>query len=71
MAKTKKEIQKDYNKRSGYVANKKYDKAHTKMYGVKVVITTEREIYEKLENTPNKSGYIKELIKKDIAENKQ
>ena len=71
MAKTKKEIQKDYNKRSRYAANKKYDKAHTKMYGVKVVITTEREIYEKLENTPNKSGYIKELIKKDIAENKQ
>ena len=71
MAKTKKEIQKDYNKRSGYAANKKSDKAHTKMYGVKVVITTEREIYEKLENTPNKSGYIKELIKKDIAENKQ
>ena len=71
MAKTIKEVQKDYNKRSGYAANKKYDKAHTKMYGVKVVITTEREIYEKLENTPNKSGYIKELIKKDIAENKQ
>ena len=40
------------------------------MYGVKVVITTEKEIYEKLESTPNKSGYIKDLIKKDIAKSK-
>lgn len=40
------------------------------MYGVKVVITTERDIYEKLEATPNKSGYIKSLIKKDIADSK-
>ena len=39
------------------------------MYGVKVVITTERDIYEKLESTQNKSGYIKALIKKDIAHN--
>lgn len=39
------------------------------MYGVKVVITTERDIYEKLESTQNKSGYIKALIKKDIAQN--
>lgn len=69
MAKTKAEIQREYAKRTGYAANKKYDKANTKMYGVKVVITTEREIYEKLEATPNKSGYIKDLIKKDIAEN--
>lgn len=49
---------------------KRYDKANTKTYGVKVVITTERDIYEKLEATPNKSGYIKDLIKKDIAKNK-
>ncbi len=45
----------------------RYDKAKTKMYGVKVVITTERDVYEKLEQTPNKSGYIKALIRADIS----
>lgn len=44
----------------------RYDKAKTKMYGVKVVIPTERDVYEKLEQTPNKSGYIKALIRADI-----
>lgn len=46
----------------------RYDKAHTKTYGVKVVIKTERDVYERLEAIPNKSGYIKDLIRKDIAE---
>lgn len=45
----------------------RYDKANTKMYGVKVVLSTERDIYEKLESIPNKSGYIKRLIRQDIA----
>jgi hypothetical protein len=45
----------------------RYDKANTKMYGVKVVISTERDIYEKLESTPNRSGYIKSLIRADIS----
>lgn len=40
------------------------------MYGVKVVIPTETEIYEKLEAIPNKSGYIKELIRADLAKSK-
>lgn len=49
----------------------KYDKAKTKLYGVKVVIPTERDIYEKLEKTPNKSGYIKSLIRADMAQMKE
>ena len=44
----------------------KYDKENTKVYGIKVVKTTEKDIYEKLESIPNKSGYIKELIRKDL-----
>lgn len=36
------------------------------MYGVKVVIPTETDIYKKLEATPNKSGYIKQLIRQDL-----
>lgn len=68
IAKTKAEIQKEYAKRSEYVANKKYNKERTKLYGVRVVISTEEDIYNKLEQVPNTSGYIKSLIRKDIAE---
>lgn len=52
-------------------AKARYDKAKTKMYGVKVVIPTERDIYDKLENTPNKSGYIKALIKADLEKGRK
>lgn len=69
MAKTKAEIQKDYNNRTNYAANRRYAKAHTKMYAVKVVIITEQDIYEKLEEQPSKAGYIKSLIRQDIEEN--
>ena len=41
-----------------------------KRYGFPVMIDTEPEVIEKLESVPNKSGYIKGLIKKDIAESK-
>lgn len=36
------------------------------MYGIKVVKTTEKDIFEKLESIQNKSKYIKELIRKDL-----
>ena len=48
---------------------KKWQGAHVKRYGFPVMIDTEPEVIEKLESVPNKSGYIKGLIKKDIAEN--
>lgn len=51
-------------------AVKKWQSQHVKRYGFPVMIDTESEIIEKLESVPNKSGYIKDLIKKDIAENK-
>ena len=47
-------------------AKERYDKANTKMYAIKVVKTTESDIIEKLDSVPNKSGYIKNLIRKDI-----
>lgn len=71
IAKTKAEIQRKYVKRSGFAANKKYNAAHTKMYGVRVVISTEKDIYDKLEQTENVSGYIKTLIREDIADKKE
>ena len=41
------------------------------MYTIKVVKTTEADIIEKLDSVQNKAGYIKKLIRKDIAEEKK
>lgn len=69
MAKSRKEIQQDYLKRTSYSANNKYNKEKTKMYAIRVVMETEQDIIQKLESVDNKSGYIKKLIRKDIAKN--
>lgn len=44
----------------------KYDKNNTRTYAIKVIKTTESDIFEKLESEENKSGYIKKLIRQDI-----
>jgi len=46
----------------------RYDKAKTKFYAIKVVKTTEQDIINRLDEQKNKAGYIKSLIRKDIAE---
>jgi hypothetical protein len=67
VARDKKEAQRDYLKRTGYEANNKYNKNNTIMYAIRVVMSTERDIIGKLESVANKSGYIKKLIRDDIA----
>ncbi len=49
----------------------KYDKANAKVYTIKVIRTTESDIIQKLDGEKNKAGYIKSLIRKDIAEAKK
>lgn len=44
----------------------RYDKANTKKILLKLNITTDADILEQLEKVPNKQGYIKELIRKDL-----
>ena len=56
--------------RTSAKAVKKWQANHVKRYGFPVMIDTEPEVIEKLESVPNKSGYIKDLIKQDIAKNK-
>jgi len=51
-------------------AVKKWQSSHVKRYGFPVMIDTEPEIIEKLESVPNKSGYIKQLIRQGIERNK-
>ena len=47
-------------------ASKKYDKQNNKVVTLKLNKTTDADILELLEGCPNKQGYIKELIRKDI-----
>lgn len=48
----------------------RYAKKNIKQFKIDCVITTESDIIEKLESVSNKAGYIKSLIRADIAANK-
>lgn len=45
----------------------KYDRDHTRQIKMKLNLKTDADILEKLDSVPNKQGYIKELIRKDIS----
>ena len=49
-------------------ANMKYMKAHVKRVILNFNINTDADILEKLSTVMNRQGYIKQLIRKDIAE---
>lgn len=48
----------------------RFDRLNSKVYRVKVMTRTEQDIIAKLESVPNKAGYIKRLIRADIAASK-
>ena len=48
----------------------RYDRVKTRMYTIKAVTTTEADIIQRLDSEPNKAGYIKRLIRADIANSK-
>lgn len=49
----------------------RYAKKYKKQYSLPCFTTTEQDIIDKLESVPNKAGYIKELIRADIAAEKK
>lgn len=49
----------------------KYHKAHTQSITIRLMKNTEQDIISKLESVPNKAGYIKSLIRKDIESEKR
>jgi len=49
----------------------RFDKANSKRIVIKVMTRTESDILDQLESEPNKAGYIKRLIREDIARKKQ
>lgn len=48
-------------------ASAKYDAANTIRISLKLNLTTDADIIRRLEQSCNKQGYIKELIRKDIS----
>lgn len=49
-------------------ASAKYAKSSTIMTAIKLNKKTDADIIEKLEQEPNKQGYIKDLIRKDLTQ---
>ena len=45
----------------------RYNKAHTVSLTIRLMKNTEQDIIKKLNDVPNKAGYIKALIRADIA----
>lgn len=61
------EQQKEYNKRTNYTSQTKSNAKNSKLYALRVTIKTDQDIIDKLENVESISGYLKELIRADIA----
>jgi hypothetical protein len=55
---------------TSYKPQEKYDAENTKRFTLKVNTKTEKDILNKLNTVPSKQGYIKSLIRADIAEGK-
>ncbi len=45
----------------------RYNRAHTVSVAIRLMKNTEQDIITKLDSVPNKAGYIKQLIRQDIA----
>lgn len=50
-------------------AIQKYDAVNTKQYHLKLNVKTDADIIERLSGQTNVQGYLKDLIREDIAEN--
>ena len=71
IAKTKLERQKEYEQRTNYAAQKKYNANNTKQIKFSFNVKTDADILEKLEEQPSKMGYVKKLIRQDIERQKE
>lgn len=63
--------QREYAKRTSYASSTKYEKDNVKRYVVKLVVNTEQDIIDWLEEQDNKAGYIKRLIREDMEKIKK
>ena len=63
-------VKKKYEKKTGYAAQLKYGREKTRRYTISAMTNTEQDIIQKLDSVENKNGYIKALIRADIAKSK-
>lgn len=49
---------------------KRYDAKYRQQFKIDCYTRTEQDIIQRLESVPNKAGYIKQLIRADIATSK-
>lgn len=49
------------------IAKMKYDKTHVKQYPLRMNLVYDADIIDKLSSVPNVQGYIKQLVREDIA----
>ena len=49
------------------IAQTKYDKLHRRTYGFRLHNEIDKDIIDKLASVPSMQGYIKQLIREDIA----
>ncbi len=56
------------NKRSEW--QNKYDKTHCKGIHLKLNLRTDADIISKLESVSNKQGYLKDLVRRDLYDNR-
>jgi hypothetical protein len=66
----KNDSQKKYEKKTGYAAQLKYGREKTRRYTISAMTNTEQDVIQKLDSVENKNGYIKALIRADIAKSK-
>ena len=46
-----------------YEQQRKYDASHTKRYGFKLNLDSDKDVIDALDSAPNKQGFIKEAIR--------
>lgn len=66
----KNQRQREYSKATNYTSQKDYNKQHGKNINFRVFTPQDDDIIEFLETLPNKAGYMKDLIRADIARRK-
>ena len=59
----------DEARRAKNISNARYDKDNTKQVKFKFNLKTDADILERLKTEPSMQGYIKRLIREDIARN--
>ena len=59
--------QREYAKKTGYASTAKYHKERGKSVAFRLFHPQDDDVIEKLESVGNKAGYIKTLIRDDIA----